>query len=214
MLYDPGARMASWQVITDDTIRSTGQGWRLDVPLSNTLDVTTTSALRALATGDDSYVQALNVLRVDRSWMVPLQDGGTAHVEVDEWINKTSGRGEFHLVGAPADGSEVTTRERTGYFGFAEYADVLPLIGPWADLGVDADVYDMHDESVGPRVRRVRQGIRLVHRPRRAVRRVARAANWPALRPYEIAGGGEIAHWRLELTLNDLGSAFLIVAPW
>jgi hypothetical protein len=187
VLYDPNDDVAYWEAITPETLHSTGEGWRIDIPLDQHLNAGSAEALRELAEGD-AYVLALNAFRADRSWMMLLRQGGTVYLEVDEWVNKSSGRGELRLIVTRADGGEELSRERTFYFGLADYADVLPRLFPWAELSVDEDVYGLHDEDEWP---------------------AEHGAHESGLRPYESAGGGEVERWRLELVLGPLGDAFL-----
>jgi Domain of unknown function (DUF4365) len=187
-LYDPDDDVAYWEIITSDTLHSAGAGWRVDVPFDQRLDANSAEALRELVEGD-AYVLGLNALHADRSWMLLLREGGTVYLEVDEWVNKSSGRGGLRLIGTPTVGGEPLSRERTFYFGFANYADVLPRLFPWASLSVDGDTYSIYyDEDEWP---------------------VGHHTHESGLHPYEFAAGGEVERWRLELTLGALGEAFL-----
>ena len=141
--------------------------------------------------------------------MALLHDRGTVYLEVDEWINKTSGRGTLRLFGRTADESGVFERERTGYFGLADYADVLPLLFPWADLSVDEDLYDIHEQTewdIECGAYDKETDTYLFHSKTFSEWR----ADKPPLRAYEVAQG-EVARWRLEFALNDLGRAFLTI---
>jgi Domain of unknown function (DUF4365) len=104
-LYDPGDQTILWQAVTTETAQSTGKGWKLIVPRAQRLDASSAPVLQDLVEGD-AYTLQLNVLRADLGWMRLLRDGGRVLVEVEEWVNKSSGRGSITLVGRrPAAGS-------------------------------------------------------------------------------------------------------------
>jgi hypothetical protein len=146
VLYDPRRELAFWQMICPRTVQSTGKGWRVDVPVEQRLGSASAEALRSLAEGEN-FTRPLNALRADISWMSLIQSGGTVHLEVDEWLNKTSGRGDLRLVGTPAASGAPFTRHRISYFGAADYADVLPQLFPWATVAIDEDFYELHEQQ-------------------------------------------------------------------
>jgi hypothetical protein len=49
VVYDPGARVAYWQVISPQTLETTPGGWKIDVPPEQTLDVGARGRLASLA---------------------------------------------------------------------------------------------------------------------------------------------------------------------
>lgn len=207
VLYHPEERVAYWQAITPETVQDTGKNWKVDVPVSQRVHAASAEALRDLADGDP-YLLYLNALRADRSWMQLLAGGGTVFLEVDEWVNKTSGRGEFLIIGTPAGEGEPLERTRTGYFGLWPYAEVLPRLFAWAHLAVDEDLYDMHEEdqwNLDCGAYDSEACTYIIHTESFSDWRASK----PDLRPYESAGGGEVDRWRLELTLNDVGRSFL-----
>jgi hypothetical protein len=210
VLYDPGAETAYWQAVTPDTTTSTGEGWKLVVPRDRVLDSSAADALAELAEGDP-YLLWLNQLRADRSWMETLRSGGEVFVGVDEWVNKTSGRGELRLIGVGPDEQEEVTRVRDIYLGLTSYEDVLPRLFPWATLGVDEEVYDEHEEDAWDLEEGAldsETGSYITHGE--SFTEWRESTGRTGLRPYEIEAG-EVAHWRLRLELNELGQSFLVL---
>ena len=149
--------------------------------------------------------------RADHAWMRLLRDGGHVWVEVDEWVNKSSGRGSITLVGKPAGGEERLERARSVYLPRLPYETVIPRLFPWADLAVDEDFYvdkeselweleeGMYDSEEG---RVIMVGIGFDDwREMRGL---------TGLRPYEVKAD-EVARWRLLLELNELGRSLLVV---
>lgn len=208
VLYDPEAKTAIWQAIDGETVESTGKGWKIVVPRAQVLDGSAAAPLTELADAD-AYTRRLNALRADLSWMNVLDNGGTVVLNVAEWINKTSGRGEVELVGLPAGATDGIVRSRAVFFGLAPYEQVLPGLFPWADLEVDEELYDQYDEELwqleeGSWDRE--EGRVIVYGESFEAWR--RGRGLVGLRPYTDEQG-EVAHWRLTLRLNELGSSFL-----
>jgi hypothetical protein len=146
VLHDPEGKATYWQALNEQTVTSTGKGWKALVPADQRLDAKSAPVLRELAAGDP-YVLVLNRLLADRSWMTLLQDGGTLHLEAEEWVNKRSGRGDLRLIGVPGGGNETIEQQYTIYVGLTPYSALLPALFPWADLEPDQDLYYMHDEA-------------------------------------------------------------------
>jgi hypothetical protein len=147
VLYDPVADVAYWQSITADTIERTSKGWKVSVPLKQTLSSPSIPALSELAHGDP-YELVLRRFQLERPWMETTLSGGRLLLEVDEWVNKSSGRGDFRLKAEDASGKEVLVRDwPIVLFPGMDYEDVLPTLFPWADLSIDEIVYEQHDED-------------------------------------------------------------------
>ena len=120
--------------------------------------------------------------------MKALQDGKRLFILAEEWINKSSGRCSFELVMQDEHGDETVVQE-WNYFVFYPghgFGGGIQLMFPWAELANDEDkfgLYDRDEDEFWP-------------------------DDGPEIGPYE--DNGETASWRLELTLNELGKAFLL----
>jgi uncharacterized protein DUF4365 len=207
VLYDPEEKTAYWQAVTPETVASTGKGWKLIVPRAQVLDASAADTLNELAEGDP-YLLALNQLRADRSWMDTLRSGGEVFVEVAEWVNKTSGRGQFALIGVSKEGDKVT-RVRDVFWGLLPYEEVLPLLFPWATLAVDEELYDQKEEDAWDTETGAwdpETGRYITHSD--SFTEWRESTGRLGIRPYEIEAD-ELAHWRLALELNEVGRAFI-----
>jgi hypothetical protein len=92
--------------------------------------------------------------------------------------------------------------------GFANYAQVVPRLFAWADVHLHEATYEQADEEqFEAECVTYDEGDRF---------EIMDYWEWmaarmlPDLRPYTNVAG-EVDLWRLELTLNDLGKAFLVV---
>jgi hypothetical protein len=210
VLYEPANQTILWQVVTPATAESTGKGWKLMVPWANQLDASSAQALQELVEGDN-YTLALNALLADLGWMRLLQAGGEVWVEVEEWVNKTSGRGSITLIGQPAGEGERLERSRDVYLGLLPYEEVLPRLFPWADLGVDEELYADKEAEFWE----LEEGV-YDSEEGRTIMVGAGFEEWremrglTGLRSYDVEAD-ELAHWRLVLQLNELGRSLLVV---
>ncbi|QKW23991.1 DUF4365 domain-containing protein [Kitasatospora sp. NA04385] len=189
VLYEPRDRVCYWQTVSRETLQRTrGDGWRLLIPRGQVLDETAAPALREAADGDP-YVLRIRDLQLARPWMERITAGQRLVIDIEEWVNKTSGRGEIVLGVDNEDGAPPTPLAHWPVaLGRSGYADVVPGLFAWAHVDLHADTYDDADWSeYGD----------------------GGEDALPGLRPY--ADDGEVALWRLELTLNELGRSFLVV---
>jgi hypothetical protein len=192
------------------------QGWKVIVPGVQTLDAGRgqLAALAAEGRQPEKAETALSRLRVDLTWMQVLADGGTVVVEADEWITKSSGRGDVRLIAKPADGGDVITGQFTILAETHPYARV-PLLFPWATLHLDEEALNGHDEDDWMQETGIWDS-----EDKRHVGNVESFEEWRAsrypdeeLRPYGESMD-EVAHWRLWLELNDLGRAVITLEQY
>jgi hypothetical protein len=210
VLYRPEIKRCHWQLVTQETLVKTSKGgWKLLVPEAHILDESAAAPLRDAAEGD-AYVLRIRELQLARPWMELLADGKRLVIDIEEWINKTSGRGSISLGVDNEDGEGPEKLASWGVLlGLSSYTDVVPRLFAWADVSVHEETYDEaeHDDYEAECLIYDNEGDRFF---------TADYDEWRAgrqldeLRPYANAYG-EVDYWRLELTLNDLGTAFLVV---
>jgi len=211
-LYNPESEIAYWQVVNEETFVNTGKGWKMTVPWEQRIDADSSDALTALVTAAraqgkvEPYLARFRELRADLEWMKILDEGERVVLDVEEWINKLSGRATVRLS-LPSKG--VVT-ERSFFAPGMPYEQLLPELFPWADLEVDQETYDDAD--------RARWDVETGAWDSEDGRYITHSVDfeeWRAgdpeegIRPYEE--DGEIARWRLALRLNELGRAFLVL---
>lgn len=209
VLVDLEADACYWQAVNDATLLATDTGWRIIVPFSQVIDAGSEALLRKLTdTRRDPDLRQLDQLRAARPWMERLRGGQRVLVEADEWINKTSGRGEIRVL-VEDDAGAVISRARWFIFlGLAPYSEALPALFPWANLDVDESMYEdieQHRWREEEGIWDDEDGVYITFGDFDEWR-----ARLPHLRPYGNSAG-EVDHWRLELELNDLGRGFLAV---
>jgi hypothetical protein len=208
ILADPAGRRCYWQVVREDLVTETERGWKMVIPKTQVLDASARAALAELAAGPPHLLR-LHRLQADRSLIELLAAGKRLVLEVQEWINKSSGRGDFKILLSKNWDDEEVLAEWTWLLPGWDYADALPRLFPWADLSLDEDTYDSHDEDAWTEACGIWDSEDKCY-----IMHTKSFEEWrerlPAgLRPYQE--GGEVAAWRLDLTLNELGRAFLVV---
>ena len=209
VLYQPEEKKAYWQLVSPHTVQPTKQRWKLRVPWTNELRAASLPVLAKHAEGDPLALW-LRRLEMERPWMERLRAGETLLLDVDEWINKSSGRGDFRLRVLDRDGSEQTVRDWPfQLFPGALYEELIPQLFPWAEIELHEQTYDWADEDRWEQ----EEGI-WDNEDDRYIMAGDSFEEWRAslpqgLRPYEV--GDEVAKWRLELKLGPVGEAFLVL---
>ncbi|GAA5202033.1 hypothetical protein GCM10023322_83110 [Rugosimonospora acidiphila] len=209
VLYHPETKRCHWQLVTRQTlVEASTAGWKLLVPEAHVLDESARVPLKKAAEGDP-YVLRIREMQLAKPWMRMLASGKRLVIDMEEWINKTSGRGSISLGIDNEDGNAPQELARWGVFlGHASYGEVVPRLFAWADVDVHEETYDEteYDEYEAECV---------IHDEENTFC-TSTFEDWrrgrlaEGLRPY-ANGAGEVDYWRLELTLNGLGRAFLIV---
>lgn len=209
VLYDPAEEQCYWQLIQRDTLVETSTGsWKVLVPSTQPLDETAVAPLKNAADGEP-YVLRLRELRLARRWMDMLASGARLVVDMEEWINKSSGRGAIVLGVDHEDGNDPEALVAWQFLvGPRSYAEAVSDLFAWADLDVHEETYDAaeHERFEGE-CSIWDEGDRFLTSTFEEWRAPLRAMG---IRPYENAAG-EVDYFRLELALNDLGRAFLLV---
>jgi hypothetical protein len=192
ILYEPEAQKAYWQVITDETVEITGVGWKTVVPRGQEYDSVARDPLIDIANRRFEILEKTRRTAqqrlIDRAFEYALGEGRLL-LEVRQWVNKSSGRGDIRVISEDPDGTEKTIQDwGTILFGSQDYPELLPRLFPWADLSNDENWYigDEEEEAAWPM-----------------------GAAYSDLRPY--SDDGEIAYWKLELRPNAITLAHRLV---
>lgn len=206
ILHNPNDSSIIWQAINKNTIIETPKGWTVEIPRDQSLDKYSTRELSKIA-DESPYILNLQNLQLARPWMEKLETGWSLFIEVQEWINKTSGRGSIKLIIQDAEGKEKDEYNWFVIFPGWRYEEALPQFFPWADLSIDGLFYDDYDRN------QWKLECGSYDKESGTVFCYEDFSEWAerhlpkGLRPYE--DNGEVAFWRLELTLNELGKAFM-----
>lgn len=224
VLYDPTNDECYWNVVNPKTATLTKKNWKIEIPFSNLLKKAK-SKLFELADNLTEYEKKFNTFLFAKPWMKEIIIGNKIVLNVEEWINKTSGRGDFKLRIFDKNGVERQVFNQSFWgFGLKPYPQVFKELFPWASITIDADYYDEYDdeaienrnfeaamhtypESVGATFNR--ETFEFIY-----PKIVPSIENWMKdernIRPYCI-GGGEVAFYQLVLELNEVAKSFLVL---
>ncbi len=209
VLFHPVTRLCHWQLVNrEKLVKTSTGGWKLLVPKAQVLDESAREPLRSAAEGDP-YELRLRELRLAKPWMEMLASGTRLVVDFAEWINKSSGRGTVSIGIDHEDGNEPEELVTWHFWvGPANYADAVPELFAWADADVHEETYD--DAEYDQYVTECSiwdEGDQFFTESFGDWRRTLLERG---IRPYNNSAG-EVDYYRLELTLNELGKAFLVV---
>lgn len=180
MVYEHERSRILWEAVTTENLEVAGKRWEIVVPYDNEYNEQSAGHIANL-TCTSPYLARL---ALDKPWIELINEGREIFLELDEWINQPSSRGNLRLCVNSSDGGVYQWPFQTS----PDLPHVLriPALFPWASLHVDEDFYrekNLHDPEPD------------------------------ALAPYTIESG-EIARFRFRLELNNLGRAFLATEPY
>lgn len=204
ILHNPKTKQTIWQKIDEEKITRTPKNWKIEIPLTQTLSSKFIDDFKDF-NKYPIYFQRLQRLLTQKKLIEAISKGEKIVLELDQWINKTIGRVEIRIKKVFNIDNEIVLSE-SGYIHFSGIQD-LSVLYPWADISVDEEYYDDYDndtflENYGIWDPESKEYIGS------SIDYQEYAMNLPKIRPMET-GSGEIHHYRLELTLNNLGQSFI-----
>ena len=203
VLYNTDDDLLYWQVINEETVISTGKGWKIQIPKLHILDKNSFKVLSQL-TQPEPYIQKLNKLKLDRFWIQKIYDGHEVFVKFDDWVNKSLSRYQISLLCEDEKQDWPMT-----YSPGISIEEALEFFIPWADFEMDveahreasisqwdAECYMTYDKEEG----------QAIHGQS--------FESWycepDGIVPYQE--DGEIASYRLQLSLNEIGRSFIEIS--
>lgn len=199
-LVDLESNEVYWEKVSDDTLESTGKGWKMLIPKDNLIDEEAAYEIRYYARSP-MFSSTRSHLALAQPLMEEARDGELI-LKANQWVNKSSGRGTVEFV-TNRGGEQVTLAEWGTVWSPREHMGVkVEKSFPWADFEVDEEYYAVHEN---PEVVEFYQGMSLA-----VVSGVRDGNETDDLRPYDI-GAGEVAFYRFRVALSELGESYLKV---
>jgi Domain of unknown function (DUF4365) len=207
VLYNPDEDALYWEHVSENTLTRTKQGWKIDIPKHKVLTDESLDELCRL-TQPPPYIQKLNRLRLDKAWIELVASGEVVYIEFGDWINKSLPRFDIK-IGCETRDSIDEKIWPTLYGVGLSIEEAISFAIPWADYEVDEEAYRSFMESkwfdecyMG---RDEDDGSPYFSKP---------FEQWysppEGIVPVsEIAG--EVEGYKLILSLNELGEAFLVL---
>lgn len=201
----PEINQTFWQVITEETVSRTGKGWKVEIPKSNVFGESSINELAVLFEGTPEQ-QRFRKLTIDEPLMRHIADGGKVSLELEEWINKSLGRTPVEVYIYNKDGEEILAKEWFQFYTGFNVRELAIALFPWCHPVVDEEFYEQNCDDYGEEDWR-----EALSRAIDEDNGVYYQKDPDAIYPY-AEGGGEVEAYRLELKLNELGRAFLLVS--
>lgn len=202
VLHNIEENLTIWQAVNRQTVKSTGKGFKLTIPLPNLLNKNAKDNIEKIADGPP-LLNKIQRLALDKPVIDKLNNGNKIVVELNCWINKSSGRADikiYHVIDDDDEdeGLELTQDllEEYSVIGVHSY-QALYYFYPWADFSIDEKFYENfsdYDEDEKP-------GYQLIF-----TEDVFHGYQ-SSIIPYH--NNGEISSFRLVMALNDYGKSFL-----
>lgn len=188
----PVSNETYWEFVNETNVQRTEKGWKITIPKSNIFGQKTIDSLAAIFEGPPAQ-QRFRKLSIDEPLMRHIKNGGKVSVGLEDWVNKSLGRTPVEVFVHDEDDNETLSKEWFQLYTGYSVKELAEALFPWANVMVDLDFYDLHNDF-----------------DEDWRRRVAHDADEDDVYPY--SENGEVEFYRLELTLNELGKAFLIVS--
>lgn len=201
VLVDVEEGTCYWAAIGDEVaIAGAGSSWTIEVFADDVVGAGCAQQWMDAAWARNPTDALYRYCGLHREYIALLANGGRLYLEVDDWANKTRGQAQFRLVLETAEGAE-TVREFGFFAGVRDPAEFAQAVFPWADVNVDEEFYEVHEDVPPDAVFQDADmpGGYLTIETSRAV---------GVVRPYVERAGGEVLSYRFELALNEVGESY------
>jgi uncharacterized protein DUF4365 len=205
VLYDPVKEMLYWEEVSESSYKNTGKGWKIDIPKNKILTDESLIELYNL-TQPPSYIQKLNKLRLDKTWIDIVANGESVYVEFEDWVHKSLPR--FKIKIGCGTRHDIEIQEWPTIYGAGlSIEESLSYTIPWADFELDVDAHRDYMESIWDAEcymgRDSDDG---------SVYHSESFDSWyeePTENIVPVSDNGETEGYRLYLSLNKIGKSFL-----
>ncbi len=207
VLYSPSSDRYIWEVINKQTAIKCKNGWKINIPYNQTLE-NSCEKIRDLANKQSDYERRWNSLVIAKDWMLETLKHDESILEVQEWINKSSGRGTF-ILKVKEEGEEKILFQREMFgFGIKKYEHVIRELFPWADVEIDKEFYEENMEEDCRCKQEFTDRDLALMLGKKGEELLKYSDTLPKIYPYKN-GAGEVDFYRLKLTLNQVGKSFI-----
>lgn len=203
----PETSKTFWAVINETTVTRTNKRWKIAIPKSNVFGSESRDELAHAFEGTPGE-QRFRKLAIDEPLMRHIEAGGKVSVELEDWVNKSLGRTPVEVYVYDNQGNETLSQEWFTYYVGYGMKELAEAIFPWADAHLDEDFYEIHSDRSDDWLTRLRDSAEEEEYPREPGE-----DSEESIYPYSDSAG-EVEHYRLMLTLNELGRAFLVVSDY
>ena len=141
VLSSPTTGELIWECVNKQTAKRCQEGWKISISRKQTIP-TSKEMLYDLANKQSEFTSRWTSLVLAKEWMLHINKKGSLILEVEEWINKSSGRGTFRLKSeCEKEGEKILFEREILGFGVRGYESVIQELFPWANIEIDKDFY-------------------------------------------------------------------------
>lgn len=201
----PDSNKTYWQVIIEENITRTAKGWKVEIPKSNKFGKDSINQLVALFDGTPEQ-QRFRKLAIDEPLMRHIKSGGKVSLELEQWINKSLGRTSVEVYIYNQQRKEILVKEWFQLYTGYDVRELAVALFSWSLPVIDKEFYEENRDEYGEEDWRDKLS--------RAIDEdngIHYKTDPDAIYPY-ATGGDEVEYYRLELKLNELGHAFLLLS--
>lgn len=202
----PETNETFWIHVNEDTAEPTPKGWKISIPKTSSFSNDSYNNLIKLFEGT-TREQKLRQLTIHKPLMRYVESGKKVSVEIEDWYNKSLSRSNIIIYVYDENNKETVEMEWMQYWTGLSIQEVIERLFPWFDAQIDQDFYD--GELDEPSLEDMRDVAADIDNGIAEPGMDDHIDDW---HPY--TDSGETATYRLELTLNNLGTAYLIVADY
>jgi hypothetical protein len=197
----PDTGLTVWTEVSASTVARTRKGWKIEIPKTAKLDRRALTALMKLTEGTTSEQQERK-LAMDEPLIRHIASGGRVTVELEHWVNKSLGRTPIEVFVHDDSDERTLSREWAVMYVGLSIKQLVEELFPWAKVSTDCEFYDEHVET---------DPYDDFMAANDADNGYPHSDERDDIRPYSEAAG-EVESYRLELSLNDVGRAFLTLS--
>ena len=181
-----------WQYISSDRIEMTPTKWKTLIPFKQPFNIASKDFFESVVNLDTPELNRYKKLLINIGFIKYLKAGNYVSVDIEEWINKSFGRGNIKIILYDESRDETVEKEWFAFYGpGVKVDDMMMDLFPWAEYEIDADFYDENFDK-------------------ECVENYYGILDYENIYPYTVIAG-EIGYYRFSLKLNKLGDSFLTV---
>ena len=183
MVYDGNLGKVFWEHLREDNIVVSELGWSINVPKTQEYNEEAMRNIYEIP----SYSPNLSRMAVDRPWLDIIESGmNKLYIIAEESINRPARKGILKINIADLDGKMEHIYDWPFFINpDLPFAYRFGELFPWASIRVDKDFYSVHADG-----------------------EEFDMDSLCNIRPWKVEAG-EIAHFRLEVSLSELGRSYL-----
>jgi hypothetical protein len=208
VLYNPCDKMLLWAPIHQDTIIKKKANYKIEISKKAILNKGNYLALKNIFKLNYQENRMMKLL-LDYPWMKMIKDGENVYAEFEDWINKSLTRTSIKVYCNSKNGYKEFYLPQQYTPGYSLFHAIFKFI-PWADFEMDIDGYrEQKEEEYEYSCSRYDKEDNMTY--------YTEAFEDFYEEPEGIVPveeGDEINLYRVILTLNDLGEAFLVLAKY